>query len=473
MVLTNLTTQPQKKAKGITINEGGRREEPLTHQRSRRQARSQSSLTTIPATATPPETDLVPAQEPPVAPAPPIIPPPILLNRLKGDGGLEGKYPDVIDTLRYYEFEKFTRPQGPYIPSWVREFYTAYGELVPKNKKKASEFRPGLPILQSLDNSKGWLAPLISDTTPRWIEVGALIEKRDLNIAARFWFGFISNTIMPSQNESILHYPKAAFLVLITELCQHAGVPRDTTKGIEITLSSSIDIRCIEAEYTREEVDRRIAALADTSPEVDVDMLQAEASSPTLAYEPSGVSSSSQLTKITQAMILKMGNLAYLSNVRVTRLKRSIPGMIDTEVEDLRKDVDYLKSINFTSFMRGADDEDAPETLGISSATTEDLQRGGIANDESNVETDKELIVVHEKEMRESRDDSIFRDFPDLVETVVQPVTQTCVADRVLSPKGKDQIGGEMEQSVCRRAVPQSSTMLPNDPGCKDAKGKS
>uniref|UniRef100_M1D8G7 Uncharacterized protein n=1 Tax=Solanum tuberosum TaxID=4113 RepID=M1D8G7_SOLTU len=43
----------------------------------------------------------------------------------------------------------------------------------------------------------------------------------------------------------------------------------------------------------------------------------------------------------------------------------------------------------------------------------------------------------------------------------------------VLSPEGKDQISGEMEQSACRRAVPRSSTILPNDQRREDAEGKS
>ncbi|WMV25035.1 hypothetical protein MTR67_018420 [Solanum verrucosum] len=41
----------------------------------------------------------------------------------------------------------------------------------------------------------------------------------------------------------------------------------------------------------------------------------------------------------------------------------------------------------------------------------------------------------------------------------------------MLSPEGKDQIGGEKEQSAYHRAVPRSSTMSPNDPKHDDAQG--
>uniref|UniRef100_M1E138 Putative plant transposon protein domain-containing protein n=1 Tax=Solanum tuberosum TaxID=4113 RepID=M1E138_SOLTU len=291
--------------------------------------RSQPDSARVPPTATP--ANSVPALAPPFAPIPPVSPPPRHLNRLKGDDAA----------------------------------------LVPKSKKKADEFRPVKSVMVR-GVEVGCNSDIINVVLERATRVQ--IEKKDLNVPAQYWFGFISSSIRPSQNESILWHAKAAclesilgkrrlnlgliieqemgmrakqkhtslpFPILITELCKHAGVPRDAARDFDVTPSSSTDIRCIKAEYTRKEDDRRREYPVDKSSEVDINAIATEefcllrpsgTSSPSSFSHAPGTSSSSQQTKITQAMILKMGHLAHSADVRGTRLERDLLLMIEAAI---------------------------------------------------------------------------------------------------------------------------------------------
>lgn len=87
----------------------------------------------------------------------------------------------------------------------------------------------------------------------------------------------------------------------MTKLCQRVGVPRDTTRDSEVIPSSSTSIRRIETEYTREEVDMRRAAPADSTLEVDLDSLLLEKPLPTPTSKPSGTSTLSSSSQVPGA----------------------------------------------------------------------------------------------------------------------------------------------------------------------------
>lgn len=216
---------------------------------------------------------------------------------------------------------------------------------------------------------------MICDITPPWIDPGVQVEKKDLNVAVRYLFRFISSTVMPSQNESILHHPKAAILgsnidrerlnlgliiekemamrakksqtslpfpELITELCGQARVPIVAKTDVEVISTSSTDIRMIKEEYSRDKAERKRTASMDTSLAVDLETLATNATPLTQAGEPSGTPSSSAPTTsivdvvspppLTQTMLYKMGHLAHSVDVRASWVKATILGLIERAI---------------------------------------------------------------------------------------------------------------------------------------------
>lgn len=83
------------------------------------------------------------------------------------------------------------------------------------------------------------------------------------------------------------------FPVLIIELCRRARVPFLAKKDVKVTPTSSTDIQRSEVEYTRDEAERTRVAPVDTSPVVDVNMLEADTTPLTQVGEPSGTPSTS------------------------------------------------------------------------------------------------------------------------------------------------------------------------------------
>lgn len=119
------------------------------------------------------------------------------------------------------------------MPIFVHEFYEAYGQVIPKTRSRVLVMEKPLGVvqvwglqvpcgeteindvldyifrswrylkdlmwLQTFEDIKGWLAPLLGISAPLWLKKELIIEKNKLNIPIRFWFWLIGNNLMPSQ----------------------------------------------------------------------------------------------------------------------------------------------------------------------------------------------------------------------------------------------------------------------------------
>jgi len=132
------------------------------------------------------------------------------------------------------------------------------------------------------------------------------------------------------------------FPVLNTALCRNARVPMDAKKDVEVMTTTSTNIRKIEAEYLKDQAEKKQTEVATTG------STPTKALFLTLALGPSGISittatstdtpgSSAAISKhpLTHAFLIRMGQMALSTDHRAACLEASVPGMIQKALTDV------------------------------------------------------------------------------------------------------------------------------------------